>query len=263
MSHTSHFVTPEFKITDRVHHPQKGPVVGNQSDWSGAVIPTPPPGFRLYAIAATWIIPIAYPPQSAKLPNGKWKDGIYSVSIFIGLDGWNTEYAVFAGTTSECVVSHGVITHQRAYAWTEWLPGAEVVVTNFSVRSGDDMFVDLGAAEFGNPSSPALVTFLNRGLRDSIGLTLTSPSAGISIQGSSAEWIVTNGSGSDPSTYANYGATFFYDTVVAAEAPTAGDSLFLTSANILNLVVGGTPVSTAVEDSPNGLLVWAFDNNGP
>ena len=141
MSRPHNYVPLKFSInTDRVRHPQGATSnlpTTTSTNWSGAVISSPPAGQTFYAISASWIVPDAYPPQSAKSGN-TFKDGTYQCSVWVGIDGWygpeNTEL-IQMGTSSRAVVTNGQVT-QSAYAWFEWYPAYESPI-DFSVKPGD------------------------------------------------------------------------------------------------------------------------------
>ena len=100
------FVKPEFRIIDNIerrpidkdHFPEKvlptsqGVSANSTSNiWSGAVLPFPPSGEKFNIISGSWIVPNAYPPPSAKRPDGTWNDGTWVCCTWIGIDGYGTD----------------------------------------------------------------------------------------------------------------------------------------------------------------------------
>jgi hypothetical protein len=62
-----------------------GPSANSTStNWSGAVDLSLAPGDSYVTVFGSWTVPNAYPPESAKLSTGGWKDGTYLCVSWVG-----------------------------------------------------------------------------------------------------------------------------------------------------------------------------------
>lgn len=268
MSRPLKFVPPTVKINNIVHPPKSAGTGGsagaiNNNIWSGAVITQPPPGKKFDIISASWIVPNAYPPQSAKVGNG-WKDGTYQSWAWIGIDGWNTSGVLQTGTASYVTVANGQITQQGAYPWFEWFPALEMAFTDLTVKPGDVVSaVVCGAAG----STSGFVGLTNVSSGQATSTTIPSPKLGIAVQGLTAEWVMEDPSYANltPQPFADYGATFFYDTIASSVDSTGSQESDLTSATLINMTTTGTASgveeSTALIENHEVLMVYAFNHN--
>src|SRR5207248_226579 len=107
------------------------------SNWSGAVDFGLASGDSYNSVSGSWTVPNAYPPDSAKLPNGTWKDGTYRCVSWVGIDGSGSGDVLQGGTGSQCTVSGGKIISQSAFGWYEWYPYSWVTFSDFPVHPGD------------------------------------------------------------------------------------------------------------------------------
>jgi len=138
------YVYPNFHIKKNGTHNRKpGPVPDNSTtstspDWCGAIL-RPPVGQKFLAVCANWIVPNVYPPESARIGESTWNDGIYDRSIAVGLDGAGEKGCdLLVGTTSEVQVSCGHISRQSAYVRVRYpTTGPDLEVTNFNLVPGD------------------------------------------------------------------------------------------------------------------------------
>ena len=264
MSRPHNYAPLKFSVnTEQVRSPQGATPPSNlptttSGNWSGAVITSPPAGQTFYAVSASWVVPNAYPPQSAK-SGSTFNNGTYKCSVWVGIDGWygveNTEL-IQMGTSSQAVVNNGQIT-QSAYAWLEWFPAYETPI-NFPVKPGDLIHVLVCAGITGN--NQATVYMTNEGANQSASFAVTAPT-GSTLKGLSAEWIVEDPSGPGGMfPFPDYGTVFFYDTIALGKTATTSDlEENLANATLVNLTSGD---STAVEETNEVLMVYAF-NNGP
>jgi hypothetical protein len=239
------FVPPTFKIIDkkRTSLADKMGKVKNDvtsGNWSGFVSTDLDTADQFTLVEGEWIVPNAYPDSSGV-------DGVYLVSNWIGIDGWNSGDVLQAGTDSECTVSGGTIVSQSASAWFEWYPAFSVAFSNFTVLPGDTIW----GYVYAESSTVGFAFLMNVGAGTYTSITFDAP-AGTSLQGNSAEWIVE-----DPSTgtaeymFPNFGATFFYDCYAFS------GSLFENLANgfPVTLDQGGGSLSTPTQEGATAFLV--------
>jgi hypothetical protein len=220
---------------------------GTFSNWSGAVA-TPPAGDGFASVSATWMVPDAYPPPSAWNGSG-YNNGLYNVLHWVGIGGdigAGHNNLLQAGTGTDVNVSNGAIT-VTPYVWFEWFNGTDdngySKLGGFTVTPGDIVEVTVctstdtyGSFTIGNVTRNQYVT-----------QAINPPSAGLTLIGNTAEWIVEREgfAGGGLATLGNYGAIFFSDCL-------AGGSNFeanLSSAGLFNMTDGSATVSTAIEVS--------------
>ena len=118
-------------------------------------------------------------------------------SMWVGLDGDGTQDLVQAGTESDAVTYPFPwfrLTIASYHAWTEFLPQQQtsVQVTNFAVRPGDDMLVEVWIGNAGGPPSLAgsQGVFLLMNLTTGVSTRVYTPVDGTRVGGSAAVWIV-------------------------------------------------------------------------
>ena len=181
-------------ITHGKSQVQEGPA--SSLNWSGFelrrslrfVLPGPGPSLdEPYDwVKGRWRVPaVTGEPQKA-----------YS-SMWVGLDGDGTQDLVQAGTESDAVTYSFPwfrLTIASYYAWTEFLPQQQtsVQVTNFAVRPGDDMLVEVWIGNAGGPPSLAgsQGVFLLMNLTTGVSTRVYTPVDGTRVGGSAAVWIV-------------------------------------------------------------------------
>jgi hypothetical protein len=262
MSRPLHVVAPKYQLNKTVHRPKSAADTNaSNATWSGAVLSSPPSGQTFYSISASFIVPNAYPPPSARVSATTWQDGSYDCSIWIGIDGYGTAGVLQTGVTCQVTVSGGQITSQSAAPWFEWYPAYEVGFSNFSVKPGDLVHCVVCGGT-GSTSGYCAISNLSSGISTST--TIPSPQNGIVIQGVTAEWIAedpTEEPSGTPWPFPDYGATFFYDTLCASRGAAGVTENDLSSATLLNIVQGGSTMSTVVQETPGSLLLYAFTNS--
>ena len=155
-----------------------------------------------------------------------------------------------AGTGSQCVVSGGKITSQSAFGWHEWYPYSWVDFSNFPISPGDTVH-SLVCAPAGAGATLGYVILSNASTGQYASVQLTAP-PGTQLLGNCAEWIMEDpGVGGSEAPFPDYGTEFFYD----CQAGTAkGSEMNLSSATYVNLVQGGTTLSTAVPEGATILM---------
>ena len=255
-------IAPEFAIIETGRQPAaKGTTKGDasanatSSNWSGAVITSPPSGQRFSSVSASWVVPNAWPPLSAWNGSG-WKDGTWESVSWVGIDGWSAQQSILqAGTKSVVTVSGGKVTH-TSWAWFEWYPAYEIQFSNFQVSAGDTVHVTV--CSLSSPSTGvAIVNNISANTGTSTNVSAPTPAS--ALAGQNAEWILEDDSiGSSLAPFSDYGAEFFYDCLAGA----GQSELNISNATLVNIVQGGSTVSTAVMETPSVLMTY-FGTAGP
>jgi len=75
---------------------QAGPSANSTStNWSGAVDMSLGAGDSYVTVSGSWTVPNAYPPDSAKLATGGWKDGTYLCVSWVGSKRFFVSFSFF------------------------------------------------------------------------------------------------------------------------------------------------------------------------
>lgn len=184
MAHTNRWVTPEFEHHEHISHGPPHPKRTRTADdgtrvddapftnWSGAV-DFAPPGMSYTFVGGQWTVP---DPDVTE-------DGSYYASEWVGLDGCNSADVLQAGTETN-ILKLVFFRHTEVYAWWEWWPAGEVVISNLPVAAGDRMFCLICAG-----TSRSTVLFGNLSQRVGTRFEVTAPE-GARLVGNAAEWIV-------------------------------------------------------------------------
>lgn len=178
------YVVPTFQANkSRMHRPR---IQGrkNRADtaenWAGSVVFAPDPQhYSFQLVSGVWTISNPIPPSS----DGTW----YRAAEWIGIDGWETppsQGLLQAGTDIGASSSWPL---EDYYAWFEWYPHVSVIIapSSFEIDPGDVLQCTICP----NSDTAATIFFHNLSDGQATSLTVTAPS-GISLGGSTAEWIV-------------------------------------------------------------------------
>jgi Peptidase A4 family len=125
-------------------------------------------------VAGQWTVPNPHAPGA----------GSYYASEWVGIDGWNSNDVLQAGTETE-ITEILWFNIANVYTWWEWFPAGEVAITNLPVSAGDVMYCLICV----NSTTSATVYFSNQSSGVSTSFTITAP-AGTTLVGNVAEWIV-------------------------------------------------------------------------
>jgi len=258
MNRPAHYAAPNISVLKTGRRPaaNKGNASANatSSNWSGAVVLTPPTGETFTSVSASWVVPNAWPPLSAWNGSG-WNDGSWESVAWVGIDGWSAQNAILqAGTKSVVTVTGGTIT-QECWAWFEWYPAFEMPFGGFPVKAGDTVEVLVCA-----PTPTTGAVFVHNTVANLYTSTsIDAPNAAAALQGQNAEWILEDDSiNGSLAPFSDYGATFFYDCLGGS----ATQEVNVSNATLVNMVQGTTTLSTAVEESPSVLMTYSGDS-GP
>jgi hypothetical protein len=150
----------------------------SSTNWSGYVAVDPKNPFRNALIYAYYVVPIAQ--QAFGQCTGSWE---YS-GQWVGFDGHGSNDVLQAGTEADALCSGGNRTPYYA-AWIEWAPNPESIVSNFIVKGGDALLIEVWSA---SPTS-GHAFFVDFTEGESMSLAFDAP-AGTSLVGNSAEWVI-------------------------------------------------------------------------
>ena len=165
-------------------------------NWSGYVMLN---GVTSYStssfdvVMGNWVVP------TAQQAIGTCGDATSYSSTWVGIDGAKSTDVLQAGTVANASCS-GSITQPYYAAWYEWYPDYEVEITNFAVRAGDDVYVEV----WSTGAAAGHVYMINYSTDQTVNMAFAAP-PGVSLVGDTAEWIVERpGVNGSTSTLANY-----------------------------------------------------------
>jgi hypothetical protein len=206
---------------------KKAKNIDYSSNWSGAVIKSPPTGQTFNAVSATFTVP------GPAIPAGVASNGSYAASAWVGIDGDTYSNAILQTGIDFSITKEGDISFD---AWYEWFPDYAFDFP-LSVSAGDVITLSVSAST--STSGTATVENLTTGLADTIDLTSTS-----ALGGQNAEWIVedfmVNGA---LVPLANFGTVNFEDCV----ASTGSQNLGPGDATVIEIENSNGVVLTGVE----------------
>jgi len=217
------------------------PSTGTSSNWSGLVLyqdarlfdPVPLQPYDI--VSAEWIVPAVTGEPNIQDDSAFWT----------GMDGWGSNNVLQDGTEQQAFTfAHFGIqfTIANYYAWTEFFPFPEQLISNFNVSPGDHIGAVV-SGKIGTGSGLCFLVDLTTGIQAFVSV---SAPPGITFTGNSAEWIMerptVNGSLPDLSNYS--AATMFNAfasrfTALPTEVNSSGNinSLNVTMVNANNQIL--------------------------
>ena len=247
-------IAPEFAIIRSGRQPANSTTQGDasanatSSNWSGAVVVSPPSGQTFNTVSGSWVVPNAWPPLSAWNGTG-WNNGSWESVSWIGIDGYTAQQSILqAGTKSVVTVTNGTVTHS-SWAWFEWYPLFETQFSNFQVSPGDTVHFLLCSTS----PTQGVVIVNNISSNKGTSINISAPSAATALAGKNVEWILEDDTlGSSPAPFSDYGAEFFYDCL----GGTGKTEVNISNATLVNMVQKGVTLSTAVMETPSVLMTY-------
>ena len=203
-------VLPVLRQTDIRHGPNRDRGIAASAalsdNWSGYVVMNSVTSYvptSFDAILADYVVP------TAQQAFGACNSGFDYSSTWVGIDGEGSNDVLQAGTEADATCSGS--TSQAYYdAWYEWYPNDEVVVSNFAVNPGDDIYVEV----WSSGATTGHAYMIDYTSNQSFNVTFAAP-PGTSLIGNSAEWIVERPSvGGSLATLTNYIQDFMSDAYV-------------------------------------------------
>ncbi|KAL6821747.1 peptidase A4 family domain-containing protein [Trichoderma sp. SZMC 28015] len=188
--------------------------VSYSSNWSGAVITSPPAGQTFNSVSASFVVP------TPKVPSGGSSRGTYSASAWVGIDGDTYQNAILQ-TGVDFTVTNGKVSYD---AWYEWFPDYAYDFT-LAISPGDTIKTTVTSTS----SKAGVAVIENVTTGKSVSKSLTSTYA---LGGQNAEWIVEDfEEGSSLVSLANWGSVVF----TGATASTGSSSLDASTASVIDI----------------------------
>ncbi|KAE8847423.1 hypothetical protein PTNB73_03570 [Pyrenophora teres f. teres] len=190
------------------------------SNWSGAVLEQPSSGYFTTA-TGRFTVPT---------PKHVGSGGDQAASAWVGIDGDTCGSGLLQAGIDFTVSSNGAVSYD---AWYEWYPDYAYDFSNFPIKAGQVIQVDIIATS----TTRGTVKLTNVSTGKSVSQTLTAPS-GSTLCRQNAEWIVEDfESGGSLVALGNFGTVVFTG---ASAGLSTGGSEGLSSATIIDLKQGST-----------------------
>jgi hypothetical protein len=231
-------ISPRLEQTRVSHGParQVADSTGTSTNWSGVVdfggATTYEQTTSFHFVNADYVVPVATQPYG--VCTGSW---VYS-STWVGIDGWNSNDVLQAGTSSNAYCgASGTATEY--FAWYEWFPNYAVRISNFPIAPGDDLYIEV----WNTTATQGYAYITNYSTNKSVTLGFTAP-AGTKLVGNSAEWVIERpGINGSQSNLANYVSDYFSNCLASTWSHV---SYNLSNASALQLTMvdnAGQPIS--------------------
>ncbi|WHZ19896.1 MAG: hypothetical protein OJF55_002045 [Rhodanobacteraceae bacterium] len=251
ISRTRLWIAPEFEHRENISHgparrvhtgrarakaSQPGVSNATSTNWSGAAVFAPAnKPYRF--VGGQWTVPSPNTPS----------DGAYYASEWVGIDGWNSNDVLQAGTETQ-ITKFWFVTATQVYTWWEWFPAGEVKISNLPVSPGDVMYCLICA----DSTTHATVSFSNQSTGVGTRFDITAPSR-TALTGNVAEWIVerptVNGSVASLTDY----AACYFDECIAGGSLNFDD---LASASLITMTgTGNAHLSEPVRENDSVVKV--------
>jgi hypothetical protein len=191
---------------------------------------------------------IAVPNVTAVTCNSNWE---YS-SEWVGFDGVNSNDVLQAGIESDAKCSSGI---QSKYysAWFEWYPNYAYRITNFPVKSGDAIDVEVWYTAT-SPNGHAYFANYTQGVAGSIAFSKPS---GTTFYGNSEEWVLERPTVNGVlATLPKYVSDTFSRSSAYTQLGSASPAscAYCTSIYDINMVSGSTIITNAVLSGTSSIL---------
>lgn len=203
--HMNH--TPTFHTSNETQ-------VSYSTNWSGAVLTSPPSGQTFDEVTASFVVP------TPKVPSGSSSSGSYSASAWVGIDGDTYQNAILQ-TGVDFTISNGEVSFD---VWYEWYPDSAYDFS-IDISAGDTITATVTSTS--STAGPAVIENVTKG--KTVTKSLTSSSA---LGGQNAEWIVEDfEEGSSLVSLVDWGTVTF----AGATAKTGSGSVTPAGADILDI----------------------------
>ena len=188
--------------------------VSYSSNWSGAVLTSPPSGETFNEVTASFVVP------TPKVPSGSSSSGSYSASAWVGIDGDTYQNAILQ-TGVDFTIDNGKVSYD---AWYEWYPD---YAYDFSIAISEGDTITATVSSTSTTAGTAVIENVTTGKK--VTKSLTSSSA---LGGQNAEWIVEDfEEGSSLVALVNWGTVTF----TGATAKAGSSSVTPAGAEIIDI----------------------------
>jgi Peptidase A4 family len=245
------FIAPHMAAKPlAVHGPAR---IANGSEtsynWSGYYITTTPTSYE--EIFGAWTVPsVSADPSST---------ATFMSSLWVGIDGASDSTDVVQAGTDQYVWVPSGVQVSGYYAWTEWYPQAESIISNFPINAGDEVqtWVWIGASDCSWVETGGYgCLYIYDVTQNLTSFTDTPIPAGVAFMGHEVEWIMeapestsTNASFPLP----NYGTATMSSSWAADTNHYAHDYTSDTSYQLTMINHSNATLATAAPNGPSSI----------
>ncbi|KAL1961654.1 hypothetical protein VTN77DRAFT_1369 [Rasamsonia byssochlamydoides] len=227
-THLSHPKAPAPAPVDEQVDEANRTQVDYSSNWSGAVLTSPPSGSTFTSVSAQFTVPTPSLPDDSRQSS--------SASAWVGIDGDTYQNAILQTGVDFSVDASGAVSYD---AWYEWYPDYAYDFSGITIKAGD--VISLSVTASSSSHGTAVIENLTSGQK--VSKTLSAPSSSATLGGQNAEWIVEDyeeNGGLVP--FANFGTVKFTS---ASAGTSSGSSLGTNGADILDIRQNGHVLTSA------------------
>lgn len=235
---SGHCLAARVAGRNRLSHPKQtnNTNVDYSSNWSGAVLTSPPSGTTFTSVSAQFTIPT---PQAVNGLAG-------SSSAWVGIDGDTYSAAILQTGIDFSVDSSGAASFDAQY---EWYPDYAYDFSGIDINAGDTIAVSVVARS----STSGTATIENLSTGQTVNQHLTAPDSSSALGGQNAEWIVEDyESGGSLVTLDNFGTVTFTS---ASAGLSNGESVGTDGADLIDLEQNGRVLTSVSVPSSSEVVV--------
>lgn len=235
---SNHGLATRVAGRNRLSHPKQtnNTNVDYSSNWSGAVLTSPPSGTTFTSVSAQFTVPN---PQSVNGQAG-------SSSAWVGIDGDTYSAAILQTGIDFSVDASGSVSFD---AWYEWFPDYAYDFSGIDINVGDTIAVSVVASS----STSGTVTIQNLSTGQTVTQDLTAPDSSSALGGQNAEWIVEDyESGGGLVTLDNFGTVTFSS---ATAGLSNGEYVGVDGADLIDLEQNGQVLTSVSTPSSSEVVV--------
>ncbi|KAF2813584.1 uncharacterized protein BDZ99DRAFT_460791 [Mytilinidion resinicola] len=211
--------------------------VAYSSNWSGAVLESPPSGQSFKSAYGTFTVP--------SVSKGTGSQSSWSSSAWVGIDGDTYGNAILQAGVDFTISSSGTVSYD---SWYEWYPDYAYDFSNFAVHTGDVIAISIVSSS----SSKGTVTLANKTTGKSVSKTLSAPDSSSTLAGQNAEWIVED---FDENNSEVPLSDFHTVTFTGASAKTASETVGLSGATVIDLKQNSKVLTTVTIESDSSVQI--------
>lgn len=214
----------------------QGSDVSYSSNWSGAVLTSPPSGSTFTSVSAEFTVP------SPKAVGGK----AGAASAWVGIDGDTYQNAILQTGVDFNVDASGAVSYD---AWYEWYPNPATDFSGISFKAGDNVAISVVASS----TTAGVATIHNLSNGQSVSTNMTAPSSSAALGGQNAEWILEDfESGGSLVSFCNFGTVTFTD---ASAGLASGSSVGTDGATIMDIRQNNQVLTSASTPSSSEVTI--------
>jgi len=218
-SQSAHIEAPEGSNASHVEF---------SSNWSGAILTSPPSGEKFTSVTGEFNVPTPSRPSGSS-------SGSFAASAWVGIDGDTAQNSILQSGIDFTISGKDSISYD---AWFEWFPLDSEDFNGPTLAAGDTVKVTVTATS----STTGTVVLENLTTGKSVTTTVSAPDSGAALAQQNAEWIVEDfEEGDSLVNFADFNTITFTNA-----AATAGGTVTLSGATLIEIESSSGEILTDV-----------------